>query len=125
MRGWSCDGPGSERCCDGEPCAQVAGRPGWYCGGVRAGGEETTCPFSDEDCRWETTEGCEEYGPIADFCGAGRYTAALRRCDGTCFVPDALYQQFWPASCELAEDRDLCPQEHCSTFWAAVFCCAD
>lgn len=131
-RGWACPGPGDDSgCCDGLACT-AAGPDGtdWVCGGVAAGGSEADCPADPPGatCEWVELSGCEGFGQIVDFCGAGRSVDKLRRCDGTCFSPDALYQTFSLCGCDTALNSDLCEDAECDCVgatWDAVSCCTD
>jgi len=120
--GWGCGGPNAE-CCDGEPCLQEPGGQGWFCGGVRAGGQDASCSGATDGCYWLEPNVCPDLGPISDICGPDASATQLRRCDGTCFVPDDLYQTFFVRSCDAADSDETCPSGTCGPIWDAVLCC--
>jgi hypothetical protein len=122
MLGWSCAGPDAV-CCDGLPCVNVPDGK-WFCGGVRAGGQDTGCAAETDTCFWKEPTVCPESGPISGFCGPDARVVALRRCDGSCFAPDELYQTFFIRSCEASGNDTPCPQGTCGPIWDAAYCCS-
>jgi hypothetical protein len=114
-------------CCEGAGMCQAApymGSSTWTCGGIVAGGDDQAClPPSAPGCHWTELSGCGGYGAIDSFCPAGESARQLRRCSGSCFAPDRLYQKYQLCSCDSGPGpgRPACcsgPQ------WQAVLCCA-
>jgi hypothetical protein len=120
--------------CWGLPCCEGAGEclptPTSYgttyaCGGVAPGGHDEVCSSSDSvGCSWLELAGCRSFGAIAEFCPSNTSVRQLRRCDGSCFVPDELYQSFTLCSCDgrAAPGTAACCTS--GVHWAAVLCCS-
>jgi hypothetical protein len=113
-------------CCDGAGmCQEVPymGTSTWTCGGSIAGGSNQICASPPGPaCHWTELSGCGGYGRIDAFCPAGQSTRQLRRCDGSCFAPDRLYQQYQLCACESAAGPGR-PACCLGTAWHAVLCC--
>ena len=100
----------------------------WRCDGVAASGDEADCGGTPPGgtCEWIVLTGCEDHGVIADFCGPDRTLDKLRRCNGTCFRPNELYQAFSLCSCDTIPDSEVCAEAECDCAgpsWDAVYCC--
>lgn len=126
LRGQQCFG---RACCAGAgSCSEVPyeNATTWTCGGVVAGGSNAPCGSlsSSPGCTWTTLSGCRSYGKIQNFCAPGTSVQELKRCDGSCFVPDALYQQYEIESCETAPKPGVPTCGGTGASWDAVLCCA-
>jgi hypothetical protein len=97
----------------------------WACGGVVAGGFDTQCLAAPAlmHCAWTLLSGCVSYGKIEAFCPAGAAVKQLKRCDGSCFEPDALYQQYAVCSCDAVPKPGVATCGCNGSSWAAVLCC--
>jgi hypothetical protein len=123
LRGQQCFG---RACCTGAgDCLATPsqGSTTYTCGGVLAGGMDEGCLSDTRGCAWRTLAGCVEFGPISKACGTGR-VAQLRRCDGSCFAPDELYQQYGLCSCDAAPRPGVPACDCVGTSWSAILCCS-
>lgn len=125
LRGQQCFG---RACCAGAgSCSEAPyeNATTWACGGVAAGGSDADCVAATEPagCQWTTLSGCQSYGRIQDFCAPGTTLHELKRCDGSCFLPDALYQQYEVRSCDAVPRPGIPACGAAGASWAAVLCC--
>ena len=113
-------------CCEGAGTCQAIpymGGTTWTCGGSMAGGQEAVCLSPPTlGCHWTELSGCGGYGRIDAFCPAGESVRQLRRCAGSCFAPDPLYQQYQLCACDSGPGpgRPACCQ---GPSWQSVLCC--
>jgi hypothetical protein len=108
-------------CCDGRTCDPVDST--YTCGGLAPpGGTEAECLISNAPgCEWVEPAGCGSFGTIENVCGQ-RVVRQLRRCIGSCYEPDARYQQYELCSCDGGPKLGVAPC--CTgTSWQAVLCC--
>jgi hypothetical protein len=88
-------------CSSQEPCESgVCGLEG-VCSSRIGGGTDAPCAegASLGDCQWRDITESNSGGLIRDLCEDGEEFSQLRRCNGTCFVPDDDYAGFAVVTC--------------------------
>jgi hypothetical protein len=112
-----------DACGSGNPCGSgictVKGVCAVY-GGTN--GVDEQCSLGLDDCEWVAIEDPSAERLIRDFCGAARQVRQLRRCDGSCFVPDEIYAGFAVNGCRAVNDRAV--GACVGVAWDGALCCA-